>query len=305
MNVSDFGFDLPAELIAQAPAAERGASRLLVLHKDTRARGAHACVPPRRISPRGRPARRQRYESVSGAPARRARAERRRRRMPAPREPRRQGADREAMGCAGASRAEAAAWRADDLSRRAARAARRSLGAPLSWPAHDSALVRERRERRRRHRRHRPHAAAAVYQARGHDERSRSVSDRLCARARFGRRADGRPPFHARASRRPGRSAASSGRRSRCTSATARFSRSGSIKVEAHTIDAERFSISEAAADAINRAKREKRRIIAVGTTTTRALEAAGRAGRGVITPQSAGATCSFIRASSSASSTR
>lgn len=58
-------------------------------------------------------------------------------------------------------------------------------------------------------------------------------------------------------------------------------------QVEAHTIDAERFSISEAAADAINRAKREKRRLVAVGTTTTRALEAAGRAGRGIITPQS------------------
>jgi S-adenosylmethionine:tRNA ribosyltransferase-isomerase len=58
-------------------------------------------------------------------------------------------------------------------------------------------------------------------------------------------------------------------------------------QVEAHTMDAERFSISEAAADAINRAKREKRRIVAVGTTTTRALEAAGRAGRGIITPQS------------------
>jgi S-adenosylmethionine:tRNA ribosyltransferase-isomerase len=58
-------------------------------------------------------------------------------------------------------------------------------------------------------------------------------------------------------------------------------------QVEAHTIDAERFSISEAAADAINRAKREKRRVIAVGTTTTRALESAGRAGRGTITPQS------------------
>ncbi len=58
-------------------------------------------------------------------------------------------------------------------------------------------------------------------------------------------------------------------------------------QVEAHTIDAERFSISEAAADAINRAKREQRRVIAVGTTTTRALEAAGRAGRGTITPQS------------------
>ena len=58
-------------------------------------------------------------------------------------------------------------------------------------------------------------------------------------------------------------------------------------QVEAHTIDAERFSISETAADAINRARRDKRRVIAVGTTTTRALEAAGRSGRGIITPQS------------------
>ena len=33
MNVSDFRFDLPAELIAQAPADDRGASRLLVLSK--------------------------------------------------------------------------------------------------------------------------------------------------------------------------------------------------------------------------------------------------------------------------------
>jgi S-adenosylmethionine:tRNA ribosyltransferase-isomerase len=58
-------------------------------------------------------------------------------------------------------------------------------------------------------------------------------------------------------------------------------------KVEAHTLDPERFSIGEAAADAINLARREHRRIVAVGTTTTRALEAAGRAGRGIITPQS------------------
>jgi S-adenosylmethionine:tRNA ribosyltransferase-isomerase len=58
-------------------------------------------------------------------------------------------------------------------------------------------------------------------------------------------------------------------------------------EVEDHRIDPERFSISETAAEAINRAKAERRRIIAVGTTTARALEAAGRAGRGVITPQS------------------
>src|SRR4029453_5683836 len=43
MNVSDFGFDLPADLIAQAPAPERGASKLLVLHRDT-GRVEHARV---------------------------------------------------------------------------------------------------------------------------------------------------------------------------------------------------------------------------------------------------------------------
>jgi S-adenosylmethionine:tRNA ribosyltransferase-isomerase len=59
-------------------------------------------------------------------------------------------------------------------------------------------------------------------------------------------------------------------------------------EVEAHTVDREYFSISEAAAELINRARREGRRIVAVGTTTTRALEAAARAWRGIITPQSA-----------------
>ncbi len=59
-------------------------------------------------------------------------------------------------------------------------------------------------------------------------------------------------------------------------------------QVEAHAIDPEQFSISKTASDAINTAKREMRRIVAVGTTTTRALEGAGRAGRGIIAPQSA-----------------
>lgn len=58
-------------------------------------------------------------------------------------------------------------------------------------------------------------------------------------------------------------------------------------QVETHAIDAERFSISEDAAHAINCAKGDKRRVVAVGTTTTRALESAGRSGRGIITPQS------------------
>jgi S-adenosylmethionine:tRNA ribosyltransferase-isomerase len=48
-------------------------------------------------------------------------------------------------------------------------------------------------------------------------------------------------------------------------------------RVEEHHIEAERYTISEAAAAAINRALSESRRVIAVGTTTTRALESACR----------------------------
>jgi S-adenosylmethionine:tRNA ribosyltransferase-isomerase len=55
--------------------------------------------------------------------------------------------------------------------------------------------------------------------------------------------------------------------------------------VEAHTVDRERFSISAGAAEAINRATRDRRRVVAVGTTTTRALEAAARIGNGVLAP--------------------
>src|ERR1700730_11578154 len=47
-------------------------------------------------------------------------------------------------------------------------------------------------------------------------------------------------------------------------------------QVEGHTIDREYFSIGETAALLINRAKQDGRRIVAVGTTTTRALDAAG-----------------------------
>lgn len=52
-------------------------------------------------------------------------------------------------------------------------------------------------------------------------------------------------------------------------------------RVEDHTVDPEPFEISETAAAAINRALDEGRRIVAVGTTTTRALETAVRAGEG------------------------
>src|SRR5262249_35558356 len=44
-------------------------------------------------------------------------------------------------------------------------------------------------------------------------------------------------------------------------------------EVEAHRMDREEVEIPEATADAVNRARGQGRRVIAVGTTTTRALE--------------------------------
>lgn len=45
--------------------------------------------------------------------------------------------------------------------------------------------------------------------------------------------------------------------------------------IEDHIVDPERYEVSEAAADALNRAKAEARRVVVVGTTSTRALESA------------------------------
>src|SRR5207247_9411869 len=48
-------------------------------------------------------------------------------------------------------------------------------------------------------------------------------------------------------------------------------------QVEDHRLEEERYEINAAAAAAISRARGEGRRIIAVGTTTTRALESVAR----------------------------
>jgi S-adenosylmethionine:tRNA ribosyltransferase-isomerase len=52
-------------------------------------------------------------------------------------------------------------------------------------------------------------------------------------------------------------------------------------RVEDHAVDPEQYEISETAAAAIERARAEHRRVIAVGTTTTRALEDAAIRGGG------------------------
>jgi S-adenosylmethionine:tRNA ribosyltransferase-isomerase len=51
--------------------------------------------------------------------------------------------------------------------------------------------------------------------------------------------------------------------------------------VEEHVVDPERYTIGDEAADAIAQAKRDGRRVIAAGTTTTRALEQAALDGAG------------------------
>jgi S-adenosylmethionine:tRNA ribosyltransferase-isomerase len=58
-----------------------------------------------------------------------------------------------------------------------------------------------------------------------------------------------------------------------------------SERVEEHTVDPEWAQIRPDAAESINRAKREGRRVVAVGTTTTRALESAALEGENVLGP--------------------
>ena len=63
--------------------------------------------------------------------------------------------------------------------------------------------------------------------------------------------------------------------------------------IDAHRMHSECYEISPQTAEAVNRAKREGRRVIAVGTTSLRTLEAAGQ--RGVLDPGS-GETDIFIK---------
>ncbi|HEY9719965.1 MAG TPA: tRNA preQ1(34) S-adenosylmethionine ribosyltransferase-isomerase QueA [Trichormus sp.] len=64
--------------------------------------------------------------------------------------------------------------------------------------------------------------------------------------------------------------------------------------VENHVIESETFSISETTAQAVNEAKQDGRRVIAVGTTCVRALESAATAGR--VTAVADGATSLYVK---------
>ncbi len=64
--------------------------------------------------------------------------------------------------------------------------------------------------------------------------------------------------------------------------------------VTEHTIESERYSISKASAEVINKAKKEGRRVVAVGTTSCRALESSGTGNEIVATDN--GATSLYIQ---------
>jgi S-adenosylmethionine:tRNA ribosyltransferase-isomerase len=65
--------------------------------------------------------------------------------------------------------------------------------------------------------------------------------------------------------------------------------------VEAHRMESERFEVAAAAAAALSRALTEGRRIVAVGTTTTRTLESLALSADGTVAAQQ-GDTALFIR---------
>jgi S-adenosylmethionine:tRNA ribosyltransferase-isomerase len=54
-------------------------------------------------------------------------------------------------------------------------------------------------------------------------------------------------------------------------------------RVEEHQLHAEAYSISEEAAEKISRARKEGRRVVAIGTTTVRTLEYAAQQNEGVV----------------------
>jgi S-adenosylmethionine:tRNA ribosyltransferase-isomerase len=282
MDVSDFGFDLPAELIAQAPAPERGASRLLVLHKDT---GNVEHTHVHRLGEFLRQGDLLVVNDTKVFPARLLGA-----RVPS-------GG---AVECLLLANLDEERWDALVHPGQKLQPGARMIFRGPRHVLHGEVI--ERHFHGRRTVRLWPDGGASVEEAIddiGHMplppyiKRDDTTSDRDRYQTVY-------------ASERGSVAAPTAGlhftpelldnlekRGVERTAITLHvgygtFQPVRVDRVEAHTIDPERFSISEAAADAINRVKGDMRRVVAVGTTTTRALEAAGRAGRGIITPQSA-----------------
>ena len=99
----------------------------------------------------------------------------------------------------------------------------------------------------------------------------RAISDRVRPRPWFRRRTDAGLHFTEAILSTPA-GAAWRLRRSRCTLATAPSNRACADKVDDHVVDAEAFTVDANVAGALTAALHDRRRVVAVGTTT-RALE--------------------------------
>ena len=231
LNVSEFDFDLPDDLIAQHPPAVRGGSRLMVVDRSS-GRIAHRSFAdlPSLLRPgdvlvvndtRVFPARLIGTRLPGGGAAECFLI------RPEPREPdtwialvhpgqRLREGSRMVFKLVGRHAGATATLHAEIIGRHFH--GRRTV---RLWTEDGSSGARH-------HRRDRARAAAAVHQACRCDRRSRSLSDRLRARTRIDCGADGGLALHAGDPRGAARHGASSASASRCMSATARFSRSAS-----------------------------------------------------------------------------
>ncbi len=110
--------------------------------------------------------------------------------------------------------------------------------------------------------------------------RRRALPDRLLPTLRIGGGADGRSAPDPRAAGPPRRSAVSSRLRSSSWSAWTPSGRSRRDRVEDHVIHSEQYRVPEDTWRRVGAARSEGRRVVAVGTTSVRALESVGRDGR-------------------------
>ena len=159
-----------------------------------------------------------------------------------------------------------------------------STGHPTSSPAPRPSSPRRPR-RRDGPRAARPRAPAALHPPHGRALRPGSLPDRLRPRGGLRGRPDRRPALHARALLERLRERGIERAEIVLHVGPGTFRPVEANDVREHRVDPERFAVPEATAAAVARARAEGRRVVAVGTTATRALESAldpeGRLGAG------------------------
>jgi S-adenosylmethionine:tRNA ribosyltransferase-isomerase len=312
MNVSEFDFELPHELIAQEPPSERGASRLLVLNRqDGRIRDASFAELADLLTPgdllvlnntRVFPARLRGHRVPSGGAVECLLL----RQVPAPEPP--LATDRAESGLGvGALEAGSSYWEALVHPGQKLKPGARLVFEGEGRQLHGEVLARHFHGRRtvRLWTRDGSDVAAAIDQL-GHIplppyiKREDQPSDRHRYQTVYARERGSVAAPTAGLHFTSGLLERLASRGIERTEITLHVGY-GTFKpvrvdrVEDHVVDAEAFTVAEQAAAMLTRARREGRRVIAVGTTTTRALESLQVNADGCITA-STGLTQLFIR---------